>query len=292
MSYAMLLTAYWLMFRPWGDDDEPILGTGVDEEGKSLENLSTESRVRLADSSAAGMAVGTALRMFGADTENNDHWVRMRTMPYATQAMAFGAALRYMTHPTEGSAKSAMSDSWNMVEDFMSIGSGAQIGLAFLGFRDDYNKYQDTSFIASRGIFDMVTGRVLPPRLLKDIASLVDPIDRRYTKSETLDYFPGVASGVASKIPGLTKFLPPAGKVTGTAKAGGEKANEARAFLAARGLDRGYRERIDKEGNAQAAYVRPEKITQVPPWKAAIRQTGFNVKPIPKKAYQESRRGD
>jgi hypothetical protein len=186
-----------------------------------------------------------------------------------------------------------MSSAVDIAEDFMSIGSGARLGLTMLGYRDDYTRFQDSTFLLSTGVFDLATSRVLPPRALKDIATLIDPINRRTTPSDSLEYYPGPAEALASRIPGLTKLLPPSGKITANAATDSPKTRMARAELSAMGLERlAYRESIDpKTGKIRASYVKPELIYKVPGWKALIRQAGFNLKPVPSQQYRDALAG-
>jgi hypothetical protein len=203
--------------------------------------------------------------------------------------MALGAALRWMLNPSEGGSKEAMSSAWDMVEDFMSIGSGARIGLTFMGYRDDYTDDQEASFTIAAGTFDLLTARVLPPRALKDIANLIDPVNRRYVPADSLDYYPGAGEAIISKIPGLTTILPPSGKLK-TVNADSPKAKEALVELTALGVDHlAYKESIDeKTGKLKATFVNPKLVYKHPSWKAMVRQFGFNLKPVDRQQYQEA----
>ena len=291
-ALAMLLTAYWLTFTPWGDDDDEVIGRSVDDEGNELPaKLSTDSRIRLAKQAAAGKIAATALQMFGADTESNEMWARVRTVPYATPAVALGAALRWMTNPKNVNAKVAVEGAWDLLEDFMSVGSGARMASALLGYRDQYTRYQGLSTLLARGGFDLVTGRLVPPRLLADIATFVDPIGRRLTKSKALGYAPGALEGLASKIPGATKLLPPSGDIVASMEPRNPKARAAHAQLASQGLGNAYNEYINAKGKLRAGFVDPTMLYQKPPWQTFARWSGANVKAVPRDLYRQALAG-
>jgi len=160
-----------------------------------------------------------------------------------------------------------------------------------MGYRDDYTRWQSTAFLTGQGAFNMATARVLPPRALRDIAMLVDPVNRRYSASKSLDYVPGFAEGIMSNLPGVTKALPPSGRPA-TKPMLSPEASTARMLLMADGLDRtGYRERIDKEGKPVASFVRPELIYKIPTWKVAARWGSANLKAVPKLQYRAALAG-
>lgn len=298
-ALSMFFALGWLMVKPWDEEDEDdILGRDYDETGREMEaKYRTSGRIRIAPSSISGRIIHTALKMFGAENPDEDYWLRTRTFPYASMMIATASAMDWVGDMASGkgaSSRNMMNEAWAVTEDFMSMGSGARLGIALFGSRDQYDQGKTLPYMVGETSRDMVLGRFFPPQVMRDVRNLTDPIQRRSRPTESLKYGAGFVEGVLNGLPLASRVLPPTGQVTARARADGEPATQARMMLQAMGLDElAYREWIDPEtGNLMASYVRPETIYDKPEWVTAIRQLALNIKSIPREEYEQAVQGD
>jgi len=177
----------------------------------------------------------------------------------------------------------------NFVADFQSEGVLLQAFNKVKGNDSKYTQGQPVSTTLAQSGFDLVTSRILPPPLLASVRDLVDPTMRRTNPSPSLDYNPGALEGIKAKIPGLTKTLPPKGKVKTELL---ENALPEIAALEASGHSNAYKIAVNNAGKAVVSYVNPEEMGKVPRWKTALRFAGANIKPVNREGYARAVAGE
>jgi hypothetical protein len=277
----------YLLARAMMDDDDdgtPKLGRELDDLGRRLEGAyQTSGRINITDT-PIGRTISAALDMMGLhDLADADAWMRIRALPYASSAVALATMEQAVKGNPAGQEMEANATA--VLSDMVSEGLLLKMVNALRDAKGPYDKGKNTSFMAGETGFDLVTGRFIPPPLLRTVGALVDPISRRSRPVASLDYDPGLLTAIKMKLPGAAKDLPPSGRVVIGAD-GSEKSEAAVAELLARELPEGsFRHYVDAKGKAKVAYVMPDKVNVRPRVLELFRAFGMNVKFLDRDEY-------
>lgn len=196
-----------------GDEDDDaleneLIGRVQDLEGGKLpQTLSAKNRFNASGllrilATRMGMD-GLSFSVTDAAGDESDLWLRYRNYPYVKEGIVLGLAAV--------GDNDAFGQSWaSLFQEYASLGLAWQVAETLFGARDQYGTPE-----AQLGgmAADVALSPVLPHRLLRDANILVDPTDRRLTPSKRLDYQPGFAEGMMSRVPGLRDELPMAGEI-------------------------------------------------------------------------------
>jgi hypothetical protein len=264
-----------------GDDDEtPLVGTSIDEEGNRLDGpFRTAGRLNVTGPMRSALAF---LHMLGLDPlgdvnlDEKQFWLHYRKYPFVPQALLLGA-LATGRWPQAGEVGGAM------LEEFVSTGILLKLATAPLGFRDEYDANKTLGWIAGETGLDIATSGVLPPPLRRLAVEMVDPVTRRNKPNKLLAYEGGVVDALKANTPFLSQTLPPAGKVL-TYEPTSAKLQAIRRALdpyAAARAERTFRD--PNTGKMKTAIVDPES-TRITPRALALARylLGLNIRAFPK----------
>jgi hypothetical protein len=283
-----MMTLLFLLARGLMADDKdgvPKLGREVDDLGKRLEGAyQTSGRINVTDT-PLGRTITAALDMLGMhDLAEQEAWVRIRPFPYASSAVALATLEQKMRGKAGG--VEAESNIMAVVSDMVSEGILLKMVNALRDEKGPFDQGKNTSFMVGENLFDMATGRFIPPPLLRTAGALADPMTRRTRPVKSLDYDPGLLTALQMKIPGAAKNLPTSGAVRNGAE-GSPKSEAAIAETLARELPEGnFRHYVDAKGKAKVAYVMPSKVQVRPRVLELFRAFGMNVKFVDREEYE------
>ncbi len=290
-TFGLMYAAMRALLAAAKDDDEVgKLGRSFDMAGDRLgREWDTSSRVNITDIAGIGTVVGALAKMNG-DDGSNDFWLRTRNLPYASPMMAMAATMDALTASKEKAAgrRADALESWkSFVGDFWSEGVLMAALNTIHGNESKYTQGQGVMTTLGGMAVDLGASRVAPVPLLSAARDLVDPQMRRLNDSATLGYDPGFIDGMQSRIPGLSKNLPPKGQVTTRLLE-----NATTELAALKDEPRASRVWVDpKSGNVKATFVDPADKRDVPRWKTLLRMTGVNVKPVDREGYKAAVKG-
>lgn len=285
-----MMTLMFLLARALMDDDDknvPKLGREVDDLGKRLDGAyNTSGRINITRT-WLGKTITGALDMFGMhDLAEQEQWMRIRALPYAASAASLMATERWLRgRGREGVALELQENVHSLFADSVSEGLALKMINAIRGEQGPYDKDKNLSFILAENGFDVITGRFVPPPLLRTVNALADTTPHRTRPVPSLGYDPGALEALRLKIPGAAKSLPTSGAVRQGAE-GSEKSDAAIAETLARHLPPGnFRRYTDAKGRERVAYVTPGKVQIRPRVLEAFRALGLNVKFVDREEY-------
>jgi hypothetical protein len=186
------------------DDEEKLLGTNVDAEGKLLEaafrtgnrmNVSRLARIIFAH----GMMRGASFTTTDAAGRENDLWWRYRNYPYFKEAILMGMAAR----GNWGDFGTAFGD---ISGEYVSLGLLAKV----LGL-SAFDRDKTVPFRVTEAAYDIATAGAVPPPWRQLAVKLTDPVMRKTTPSETLGYDAGALDAIRVNTPGLSSTVPSTG---------------------------------------------------------------------------------
>lgn len=289
----VMMTMMFLLARGLMDDDDdgvPKLGRELDDLGKKMDGAyQTAGRINVTGT-PIGRTITAALDMFGLhDLAEQEKWVRIRALPYAASTVALASV---MNRIKGGQTAEAEANVHAVFSDLVSEGILLKLVNAVRDQSGPYDEGKNLSFIAGENLFDMATGRFVPPPVLRTINAMVDPVPRRSRPVKSLDYDPGAIEAVQMRIPGAGQNLPPSGRVVVGAD-GTAKSEAAVAELLARELPEGsFRRYVDAKGKAKVAYVMPGKVQVRPRVLELFRAAGLNVKFVDREEYARELSGE
>ena len=187
-------------------------------------------------------------------------------------------------------AKDESLNAWKeFIGDFMSEGILVNAFNTVKGNQSKYDAGQPVTATLGSMAVDLGASRIAPVPIMGAIRDLVDPEMRRLNDSKTLGYNPGLIEGVASKLPFLSKKLPPKGEVK-TENLGNAASELARLGDNPAASKLWQETKPDSEGvmktTTKATYVDPNDKRDIPRWRTAMRLVGQNIKPVNREGYK------
>jgi hypothetical protein len=288
-TFGMMFAAARALLGMAKDDEETErLGRSFDQAGNRLgREWDTSNRVNITDVPLLGPTVAALAKMHG-DNGENDFWLRTRNLPYAGPMLAMASTMDWVTAAKDQSAgsKEEATSSWReFVADFWSEGIVLASMNAVKGNESKYAAGQPVTATLGSAFVDFAGSRVAPVPLLGAVRDWVDPQMRRLNANEGLGYDPGFIEGVESKLPGLSKNLPPKGTVVTKNLA---NATRDLAEVTDPNASRVY---VDDKGKAKATYVDPNDKRENPRWRTLLRLGGLNIKPVNREGYKAAVEG-
>ena len=283
-TFSMMYAAMRALLGMAKDDDEvERLGRSFDQAGNRLgREFDTSNRINITDVPIIGPTVAALDKMHG-DTGENDYWLRVRNIPYAGPMLAMASTMDWVTAAKDKSASrrdEAMNAWREFVSDFWSEGIVLSSMNAIHGNESKYTSGQPVTATLGGALVDLVGSRIAPVPVLAAVRDMVDPEMRRLNDSKSLEYDPGFVEGMQSRIPGLSKNLPPKGQVVTKNLA------TASRDLAKVTHPKASRVYVDEKGKAKASYVDPNDKREIPRWRTMARLFGVNIKPVDREGYK------
>lgn len=294
-TFGLMLAALhaWLRNGKTSKDDVERLGRSFDLAGNRLDRaVETGSRVNISDVPVLGPAVRALAKMAGDEKGTDDYWMRVRTIPYASPMLAIAAAtasLEADAAHAPGAREEALTAMREFVADFESEGVLLTLYNKLKGNESKYNAGQNVATTFGQALTDFATARIVPPPLMSAARDLVDTTQRRLNPSKSLEYNPGFTEGVKSRIPVLSKTLPPAGRVKTQGMERG-MVDVARLEEAGAGKN-AWRMGLNAQGRPQVSAVDADDLRKTPRWRTLLRFAGLNVKPVDREAYRRALEG-
>lgn len=187
-----------------GDDDEPIIGSAIDEEGELLASgFRTANRLNVSRLMRAIFAHGLMhdvdFTVTDGSGESKDLWWRYRNYPYLKEGILLGLVLT-------GRKARALDQLSEISDEYVSFGILSKLVWP--------SKFDDRKSLAWRGAevaLDLTTSGVAPVPWRQFAVNMADPVARKYNKSESIGYEAGFTDALRANIPGLSKGLPSTG---------------------------------------------------------------------------------
>jgi RNA polymerase sigma factor (sigma-70 family) len=197
-----------------GDDDEddPLLGASVDEEGNLLDAaFRTKNRLNLSRLAriifAHGLMRDTDFTLDDGSGESKDLWWRYRNYPYLKEGIAMGLLLA-------GKTDKALEQFADISEEYVSLGMLAKIvGMS------SFDKDKPVGFRLGEVAYDVGTAGVLPTPWRQFATRMVDPVMRRTREAEPLGYEAGPLDAIRANTPYLSRTVPTTGELSRSAYA-------------------------------------------------------------------------
>jgi RNA polymerase sigma factor (sigma-70 family) len=188
------------------DEDDPVLGASVDEEGNLLDAaFRTKNRINLSRLAriifAHGLMRDAEFTMDDGSGESKDLWWRYRNYPYLKEGIAMGLLLA-------GKTDKALEQFADISEEYVSLGMLAKIvGLS------SFDKDKPVGFRLGEVAYDVGTAGVLPPPWRQFATRMVDPVMRRSREAEALGYEAGPLDAIRANTPFLSQTVPTTGQL-------------------------------------------------------------------------------
>lgn len=319
ISSLILMTVMVILGASLGfdDDEEPIIGSDVDAEGKPKDAAQrTGGRLNLDRLMRSVLAFfrlkGTPLyEKFDTD---EDAYVRLRNYPYFREAMMIGNVMRILNLRSQVSSSledkqienpevtdlDALSKQQkvallmrreaelsqelsSMVTDYATLGVAAKLIVGTMyGMTSPYDIGKTTSWKVGETSLDLLTSGVMPVSWRGFARDLADPVARRNKPSAALEYKGGLMDSLKANIPFLSRSLPAQGNVKQRVY---DPLNTEQAVDMARldelGLGGSVNTFVDEKGKVRIAYPDPLAVyKQETPYTILRGITGFNVKKV------------
>jgi RNA polymerase sigma factor (sigma-70 family) len=188
------------------DDDDPILGASLDEEGRLLDAaFRTANRINISRLARIIFAHG-AMRdvdftLDDGSGESKDLWWRYRNYPYLKEAIMLGL---FMVGKT-GKGFEQLTD---LSGEYVSMGILSKLSPWAMSSFDEGKSYP---YRLGEGAYDLATAGIVPPPWRQLATRMVDPVTRRTRKVESLGYEAGPLDAIRVNTPGLSKTVPSTG---------------------------------------------------------------------------------
>lgn len=189
------------------DEDDPVLGASVDEEGNLLDAaFRTKNRINLSRLAriifAHGLMRDAEFTLDDGSGESKDLWWRYRNYPYLKEGIAMGLLLA-------GKTDKALEQFADISEEYVSLGMLAKIvGLS------SFDKDKPVGFRLGEVAYDVGTAGVLPTPWRQFATRMVDPVMRRTREAEPLGYAAGPLDAIRANTPFLSRAVPTTGQLS------------------------------------------------------------------------------
>ncbi len=189
-----------------GDDDEddPLLGSNIDDEGQLLDAaFRTANRINLSRLAriifAHGLMSDVEFTLDDGSGEAKDLWWRYRNYPYLKEGIAMGLLMT-------GKTDEAMQQLSDISGEYVSLGMLAKVvGMS------SFDKDKPVGFRLGEVVYDVGTAGVLPPPWRQFATRMADPVFRRSTPMEAIGYSAGPLDAIKANTPFLSRTVPSAG---------------------------------------------------------------------------------
>ncbi len=188
------------------DEDDPLLGASVDEEGNLLDAaFRTKNRLNLSRLAriifAHGLMRETEFTLDDGSGEDKDLWWRYRNYPYLKEGIAMGLLL-------SGKTDKALEQFSDISGEYVSLGMLAKI-VGMSSFDQD----KPVGFRLGEVAYDVGTAGVLPTPWRQFATRMVDPVMRRSREAEPLGYSAGPLDAIRANTPFLSRTVPTTGEL-------------------------------------------------------------------------------
>lgn len=206
------LTALGVAIAMADDDDDPLLGKSLDEEGNLLDAaFRTANRINLSRLMrivwAHGLMNDVDFTWDDGSGEPKDLYWRYRNYPYLKEAIAIGLFLT-------GKAGNGQDQLTDLMGEYVSFGILASFWPAAM---TPFDQGKTWGYRATEGLYDFTTSGIMPSPWRQFITRMVDPVTRRTRKSEALGYEAGPIDAIRVNTPFLSKTVPSTGTRTPSA---------------------------------------------------------------------------
>lgn len=188
------------------DEDDPLLGASVDEEGNLLDAaFRTKNRLNLSRLAriifAHGLMRDAEFTLDDGSGESKDLWWRYRNYPYLKEGIAMGLLLA-------GKTDKALEQFADITEEYVSLGMLAKIvGMS------SFDRDKPVGFRLGEVAYDVGTAGVLPTPWRQFATRMVDPVMRRSREAEPLGYTAGPLDAIRANTPFLSRTVPTTGQL-------------------------------------------------------------------------------
>ena len=194
------------------DEDDPILGASVDEEGNLLDAaFRTKNRLNLSRIArivfAHGLMRDTDFTLDDGSGDSKDLWWRYRNYPYLKEGIAMGLLV-------SGKTDKALEQFGDISEEYVSLGMLAKvIGLS------SFDKNKPVGFRLGEVAYDVGTAGLVPPPWRQFATRMLDPVMRRTRAAEPLGYGATMMDAFRANTPILSRTVPTTGALDRSAYA-------------------------------------------------------------------------
>ena len=194
------------------DEDDPILGASVDEEGNLLDAaFRTKNRLNLSRIArivfAHGLMRDTDFTLDDGSGDSKDLWWRYRNYPYLKEGIAMGLLV-------SGKTDKALEQFGDISEEYVSLGMLAKvIGLS------SFDKDKPVGFRLGEVAYDVGTAGLVPPPWRQFATRMLDPVMRRTRAAEPLGYGATMIDAFRANTPILSRTVPTTGELDRSAYA-------------------------------------------------------------------------